>query len=110
VNVIRHSPNGMPLGFVQGHLPKPPPPVVELSELEEINKVVELASDSRETIKKLKQILQELAQDGWAWIVCISHVRIKDPNALPISRQSSRAPFCWGWSMLFHQISPGDES
>jgi hypothetical protein len=66
VNVIRHSPNGMPLGFVQGHLPKPPPPVVELSELEEINKVVELASDSRETIKKLKQILQELAQDGWA--------------------------------------------
>jgi len=60
--------NGMLLGFVQGHLPKPPPPppVIELSELEEINKVVELASDSREIIKKLTQILQELVQDGWA--------------------------------------------
>jgi hypothetical protein len=77
VNVIRHSPKWhaprlrpsvLPRNskVPQGHLPKPPPPVVELSELEEINKVVELASDSRETIKKLKQILQELAQDGWA--------------------------------------------
>ena len=39
---------------------------IELSELEEINKVVQLAKDYREAVKKLKQISQQLAQGGWA--------------------------------------------
>jgi hypothetical protein len=39
---------------------------IELSELEEINKVVQLANDYREAIKKLKRISQQLAQGGWA--------------------------------------------
>lgn len=39
---------------------------IELSELEEIKKVFQLANDYREAIKKLKQISQQLAQGGWA--------------------------------------------
>lgn len=38
---------------------------IEPSELEDINKIVQLANDYRETIKTLKQISAQLAQDGW---------------------------------------------
>ena len=39
---------------------------IELSELEKINKVVQLANDYLEVIKKLKQISEQLVEGGWA--------------------------------------------
>jgi hypothetical protein len=38
---------------------------IEQSELEEINKIVQLANDYREAIKTLRQISTQLTQAGW---------------------------------------------
>jgi len=38
---------------------------IEPSELEEVNKIVQLANDYREAIKRSKQISTQLSQAGW---------------------------------------------